>query len=238
MNRDYECTINVAADPAMACDAISDIPAWWATNFEGRAKFCNDRFTVRFGKTYSVMKVAESDPGKKLVWIIQDSYLPLFKNPAQWNNTRIVWEISHKNDTEIRMTHVGLTRETDCYYDCEKGWNFYVGESLRKLITNGEGYPGTGIFSNISHRGRKYEGLLYFKSDPLPDYDKGYFFIDVKETRGEEVLSAYAAAYYDKKSFDPNGIRGEYFMIVENKPFFGDILPLPDILEMISSSEK
>ena len=192
---------------------------------------------MRFGKTYSVIKVSESDPGKKLTWIIEKSYLPLFKNPAQWNNTRIVWEIVDKNDTEITMTHVGLTPETDCYCDCEKGWNFYIGQSLKKLITDGIGYPGTGIFSNISHDGRRYEGLLYFKNDPLPDYVHDYFFIDVKETKGEEVLSAYNAAAYDKKNFDPGCLTGEYFMIVENKPLVGDILPLHDILEMINNQK-
>ena len=134
MSRHYNCTIAVMANPTQAFHAICDIPKWWATNFEGRAQIAGDRFTVRFGKTYSVIKVSESDPGKKLTWIIEKSYLPLFKNPAQWNNTRIVWEIVDKNDTEITMTHVGLTPETDCYCDCEKGWNFYIGESLKKLI--------------------------------------------------------------------------------------------------------
>jgi len=237
MSRDYNCTIAVKANPAQTFHAICDIPKWWATNFEGRAQIAGDRFTVRFGKTYSVIKVSESDPGKKLAWIIEESYLSLFKNPAQWNNTRIVWEIADKSDTEITMTHVGLTPETDCYCDCEKGWNFYIGESLKKLVTDGIGCPGTGIFSNISHDGRRYAGLLYFKNDPLPDYVHDYFFIDVKETKGEEVLSAYKAAAYDKKNFDPGCLMGEYFMVVENKPLVGGILPLHDILEMINNSK-
>jgi len=237
MSRDYNCTIAVKANPTQTFHAICDIPKWWATNFEGRAQIAGDRFTVRFGKTYSVIKVSESDPGKKLAWIIEESYLPLFKNPAQWNNTRIVWEIVDKNDTEITMTHMGLTPETDCYCDCEKGWNFYIGESLKKLVTDGIGCPGTGIFSNISHDGRRYAGLLYFKNDPLPDYVHDYFFIDVKETKGEEVLSAYKAAAYDKKNFDPGCLMGEYFMVVENKPLVGGILPLHDILEMINNSK-
>lgn len=239
MNRDYNCTIAVKASAGRAFEAISDIAKWWATSFEGRASAPGDQFTVRFGKTYSVMNVTESDPGRKLVWTIEESYLPLFKNPAQWNNTKIVWEIlTGNNDTVISMTHVGLTPDTDCYYDCEKGWNFYIGESLYKLIAEGKGFPGTGIFSNISNGDRKYEGLLYFKNDPLPQFSRDYFFIDVKETNGEQVLSAYAAAGYDKDSFDPGHIRGEYFMIVENKPLFDTILPLKDILEMINDQAE
>jgi hypothetical protein len=66
MSRDYTCTIRVKASAGQAFEAISDIAKWWATNFEGRAKFPGDRFRVRFGKTYSVMEVTESDPEKKL----------------------------------------------------------------------------------------------------------------------------------------------------------------------------
>lgn len=238
MSRDYTCTIRVKASAGQAFEAISDIAKWWATNFEGKAKFPGDCFRVRFGKTYSVMEVTESDPGKKLVWTIKESHLPLFKDSAQWNGTRIAWAISTRtSETEITMTHVGLTPETECYYDCEKGWDFYVGESLYNLITVGEGFPGTGIFSNISHGDRKYEGLLYFKNDPLPQYQGDYFFIDVKETDGERVTSAYTAAEYCKETFDPVSIMGEYFMIVENRPLYGNILPINDILETIKTEK-
>ena len=234
MSRDYSCTVRVKASAGQAFEAISDIAKWWATNFEGKAKFSGDCFRVRFGKTYSVMEVTESDPGKKLVWTIKESHLPLFKDTAQWNGTRIAWAISTRtSETEVTMTQVGLTPETECYYDCEKGWDFYVGESLYNLITAGEGFPGTGIFSNISHGDRKYEGLLYFKNDPLPQYQGDYFFIDVKETDGERVTSAYTAAEYHKETFDPGHIRGEYFMIVENRPLYGNILPINDIIETI-----
>jgi len=238
MNTDYSSTIRVKTNAGLAFEAISNIAKWWATNIEGEARSPGDNFIVRFGKTYSVMKVTESDPGKKLVWTIEKSYLPLFKNPAQWDHTRIVWEISADNDdTVISMTHVGLTPETDCYCDCEKGWNFYIRESLYKSIIDGKGFPGTGIFSNISHGDRKYEGLLYFKNDPLPQYPDGYFFIDVNETNGEQVVSAHTAAEYHKESFDPSGIRGDHFMIVENKPLFGNVLPLKDILELINNQK-
>ena len=234
MSEDYYCTIRTNASPGRAFEAIGDIGKWWATNFDGRAMFCNDRFIVRFGKTYSVMKTTESDPGKKLVWTIEESHLPLFKNPAQWNHTRIVWEISaEENGTMIHMTHIGLTPATDCYYDCEKGWNFYIGESLFKLINEGKGFPGSGIFSNISNGDRRYEGLLYFKNDPVPEYPGGYFFIDVKETQGEKVTAAYDAAEYRQEEFDPERMRGQYFMVVENQPLYGNIFPLKDILETI-----
>ncbi len=204
MSYDYSCSIATNAGAEQAFEAISDVSKWWATNFKGRAKFPRDRFTVRFGKTFSIMKVSAVVPATKMEWTIEESYLPLFKNPAQWNGTRIVWEISTGSDaTVITMTHIGLTPETECYYDCEKGWNFYIRESLYKLITGGKGSPGTGIFSNISNGHRKYEGLLYFKSDPPPHYPDGYFFIDVKGTNGEQVTSAYSAADYNRETLIP-----------------------------------
>ena len=50
-----------------------------------------------------------------------------------------IWE--NENATQINFTHVGLIPEVECYENCKKGWNFFIGESLRKLITEGQGQP-------------------------------------------------------------------------------------------------
>ena len=39
------------------------------------------------------------------------------------------------------MKHVGLIPEIECYESCEKGWNFFTGDSLLKLINEGKGMP-------------------------------------------------------------------------------------------------
>ena len=53
------------------------------------------------------------------------------------------WEISaKKNATQISFTHIGLVPGIECYNGCEKAWNFYVKESLFKLLTEGKGIPG------------------------------------------------------------------------------------------------
>ena len=106
---------------------------------------------------------------------------------------------------------------------------------MRKLITEGKGLPGTGIFANIFNGSRKYEGLIYFKNDPMPDYTDGFFFIDVKETNGEQVTSAFAADIYRKENFNAKEIKGEYFIIIENKPVYDGIIPLEDIIETINN---
>jgi hypothetical protein len=194
----------------------------------------HEQFTVRFGKTFSILKVVEFVYAKRIVWKVEDSFLPLFKNEKQWNGTSITWEISLENNlAKVHMMHIGLTPDVECYADSNKGWNFYLKESLRKLIVEGRGLPGTGIFARFIIEDRKYEGLLFFKNDLLPEYSSDFLFADVKETKGEEVSSFYSADVYNKATFDVRKIKGDYFMLIENKPVHA-IDPLPDILQTIN----
>ena len=53
-----------------------------------------------------------------------------------------MWEVStEKGATKISMAHVGLVPGIECYEDCKAGWDFYVGESLLKLLTENKGLP-------------------------------------------------------------------------------------------------
>jgi len=233
-NQDFNTTIKVNVSAKKAFNEISKVGDWWATNITGNTKNLNDVFTVRFGKTFSTIKITECVTYKRIVWSIIDSSLPLFNNPQVWKDTRIVWEISNENNvTQILMTHEGLTPENECYSDCEKGWSFYIQQSLVKLMTEGKGLPGTGIFANISNGSRRYEGLLYFKNDPLPDYADNFIFIDVKKIQGEEVTEIYTAADYHRKNFYPQQLKGEYFLIIQNTSLYNNLSPLEDILEII-----
>jgi hypothetical protein len=36
---------------------------------------------------------------------------------------------------------VGLVPAFECFEACSRGWSFFVGESLRQLITTGKGKP-------------------------------------------------------------------------------------------------
>jgi hypothetical protein len=232
-NKDVNCNISVNVTPHQAIEAINNVSGWWATNVTGNTQKLNDVFMVRFGKTFAAVKVVEIIPGKKLVWLITDCDLPLFQNPKEWLNTKLIWEVSSEsNKTIVTMTHDGLTPDKSCYEDCKKGWTYYVSESLQKLISIGKGMPGTGIFSYIIINERKYEGLLYFKNDPLPEYPDGFIYADVLETRGERVTKIKSAKEYHGENFDPQSLQGEYFLILENKPIYQSIVPLADILQM------
>ena len=81
-------------------------------------------------------------PGKKVVWRILDSHINFVKDKAEWNGTDVAFEIAKKGaKTELRFTHVGLTRAIECYGKCAGAWGFYINESLRRLITTGKGGP-------------------------------------------------------------------------------------------------
>jgi hypothetical protein len=143
-NNNYQIRISVNADAKKAFENICNVAGWWTKNIEGSSEKLNDVFTVPFGETFVKFKIIELIPNKKIVWAVTDSYLPFVNDKKEWNNTRVDWEIAGDNDTtKITMTHEGLMPAVECYENCEKGWNFYTGESLKKLINEGKGMPDT-----------------------------------------------------------------------------------------------
>jgi len=107
------------------------------------AEKLNDVFTVRFsGGTFVTFEVTESVHGEKIAWQVTECYLPWLKDKTEWNGTTIVFEISPLgHETQVRMTHVGLVPEVECYEGCEAGWNKYFKGSLFKLLTEHIGVP-------------------------------------------------------------------------------------------------
>ena len=142
--QNYHCNIAANVSVNKALENISHVSQWWTTNIEGDSSKLNDTFIVHFGDTFVDFKLIESVPGKKVVWKITDCYLHWLTDKEEWKNTTIEWEVLRKNNaTEISFTHVGLVPQIECYNDCRKGWDFYLKESLSKLITEGKGFPET-----------------------------------------------------------------------------------------------
>lgn len=82
-------------------------------------------------------------PIKKIVWLVTDSLIdiPDLKNQTEWINTKIAWEIFSKdNQTELTLTHFGLTPQIECYNICENGWHNFT-SSLVEFINTGKGNP-------------------------------------------------------------------------------------------------
>lgn len=140
--RDYQAMISANIRAEEAIDRISRVPDWWTKGFTGASQKPGDTFIVRWGETFVEFRVTDVIPEKKIVWQVTNCNLPWQADKTEWKNTKVRWEISAKDgSTTVRMTHVGLVQETECYENCEKGWNFYVKESLHRLLTEGKGLP-------------------------------------------------------------------------------------------------
>jgi hypothetical protein len=129
--------------PEEAFAAINNVRGWWSGDIEGDTDKLDDVWTYRYKDVhYSKQKIAELIPGKKVVWHVLDSYLSFVKDKTEWNGTDIVFEIVAKDGkTEVRFTHVGLVPAFECFGGCSGAWGFYINDSLRSLITTGEGQP-------------------------------------------------------------------------------------------------
>lgn len=140
--QNYTCQIEAGVSAKEAFDGINRVSNWWTANLEGSSQKLNDVFTTHFGDTFTTMRITESIAGKKVTWLVTNCYLAWLKDKHEWTGTEITFDISSNgNTTAIKMTHVGLVPEVECYTDCEKGWNFYIKESLLKLLIEGNGRP-------------------------------------------------------------------------------------------------
>ena len=141
-NQDYNIAITVNATAQEALNAVNNIAGWWTTVFEGHSEKVNDVFTVTFGETWITIKITEVVPGKKISWLVTDCNKEWLKDKKEWKGTTMVWDISAEdNATKITFTHIGLRPGMECYNGCEKAWNFYIEQSLLKLLNEGKGMP-------------------------------------------------------------------------------------------------
>lgn len=154
-DRNITTTFLVDQTPKEAFDAINNVRGWWSGEIEGSTDKLGDEFTYRYKDLhYSKQKIIELIPGKKVVWLVLDSTLNFVEDKSEWNGTKIIFEISKKdNKTEVRFTHAGLVPKHECYNACSDAWGFYINDSLRSLITKGRGQP------NPKEKGRSASGV-------------------------------------------------------------------------------
>jgi uncharacterized protein YndB with AHSA1/START domain len=139
--RGYSTAYAVEQSPEEVYAAILDVPAWWTGQFEGRTDEVGAEFRYRHGQEhYSVQRVIELEPGRRVVWQVTDSHLSFISEPAEWTGSEIIFDIEPTaGGTELRFTHVGLVPGVECYGACSTAWLHYINGSLRSLITTGEG---------------------------------------------------------------------------------------------------
>jgi hypothetical protein len=154
---DYTTTILVGQTPKETFNAINNVRGWWSEEIVGNTNKLNDVFKYHFEDIHRCrLKIIEVIPDKKVVWYVMDNYFkpgifadsthPLPSkdgfDKTEWIGTTIHFEISEiNNKTQMRFTHLGLVPDYECFDVCANGWNHYIGESLRSLITTGKGQP-------------------------------------------------------------------------------------------------
>jgi len=140
---DFATTILVDQTPEQVFKAIKNISAWWSEGIEGSTDKLNDEFIYHYKDIhFSKMKLIELVPNKRVVWQVLDNYFKFTEDKSEWIGTKLVFDISQKNDqTEISFTHQGLVPQYECYEVCREAWTNYINDSLRDLITTGKGQP-------------------------------------------------------------------------------------------------
>jgi Activator of Hsp90 ATPase homolog 1-like protein len=140
---DYTTTFAVDQMPKRAFEAINNVRGWWSGEIEGSTNKLGDEFTYRYKDIhYSKQKLIEVVPDEKVVWLVLDAYLNFAQDKAEWNGTKIIFEVSKKGDkTEVRFTHQGLVPQIECFENCSSAWGYYINSSLRSLIATGKGQP-------------------------------------------------------------------------------------------------
>jgi hypothetical protein len=140
----------------------------------------------------------------------------LLENTREWNGTRLIFQFSAKDDqTIIDIMHEGLTPDKECFTDCTKGWNFYFQESLLGYLEKEQGMPGAGIHAWLESEGKVFKGKIYTKDQLSAEMIGELLLLDVKETKVEQVLSAYSVRLFIGVV---EGLQGEYYMLLNNEP--------------------
>ncbi|MFN3341931.1 MAG: SRPBCC family protein [Flavobacteriales bacterium] len=141
----FKKTIIIQSTNDKVYDALTNaITKWWTEMFEGTSNQEGQSFTIRFGaNVFKTMIVEELIKNEKVVWNVTDSLIdiPDLNNKKEWINTKIVWKISTQdNQTELHLTHFGLTPQVECYNICQDGWHNFI-DSLTQFINTGIGKP-------------------------------------------------------------------------------------------------
>jgi uncharacterized protein YndB with AHSA1/START domain len=144
----YTTTVTVDRAPEEVFDAINDVRGWWSQEVEGRTDQVGSQFRYRGHdeantvEHLATIRVEQLIPGQRIVWRVLDNHFSFTDDQTEWKDTEIRFDISEKDGaTEVRFTHAGLVPAYECFDVCSNAWTFYIGDSLRNLITTGEGTP-------------------------------------------------------------------------------------------------
>ncbi|MDX2174191.1 MAG: SRPBCC domain-containing protein [Bacteroidota bacterium] len=136
----FSYSFKTSKAPEEVYKLLLDIEEWWSGLYEetisGKSKKVNDEFTFEAGGGVhnTTQKLVELIPHKKIVWLVTKSNLSFLSKPNEWENTKICFDLSQKEDkTIVTFTHDGLTPQIECYNACSGGWTGYLDNLKKKL---------------------------------------------------------------------------------------------------------
>jgi len=140
-NKNFSRSISAPIIADEAIKRISNIPGWWGVGFTGKTEKQGDTFVVTMPQeSFFNFTVTELVPGKRVVWLVTDCYLPWYSDKTEWTDTRLIFDLAEANGvTSVHFTHEGLTPDVECYKDCESGWSHWITASLQSYLATGTG---------------------------------------------------------------------------------------------------
>jgi len=142
-SQNFEVTMLVDQSPAEVFKAINNVRGWWSENIDGATDVASAEFLYHYKDVHiTKIKVETLVPNEKVVWKVLENHFNFTKNPNEWVGNELVFDISPKGDqTQVKLTQIGLTPAEECYDVCHDAWTGFVTNSLRKLISTGKGEP-------------------------------------------------------------------------------------------------
>ncbi|GIG64005.1 SRPBCC family protein [Phytomonospora endophytica] len=108
------------------------LAAWWTTDTTGEGSTVGEVVKFVFSAGFFDMKVAELDPGKRVVWDVVDG-------PEEWIGTRVVWNLVQEDDYAIILfKHEGWREPVEFMHHCSTKWGSFL-LSIKELVETGKG---------------------------------------------------------------------------------------------------
>ncbi len=147
---DYGCHFQfegvMAAPVSKIYEALTTkrgIQNWWTESCDVGSTV-GSQITVRFGPTFKLMRIESLQSDAVVQWQVIDSHLevPGLARTDEWIGTKINFRLEPESDsaTRVRMEHIGLTPQVECFQLCSAGWSQFLG-SLKSYVETGNGTP-------------------------------------------------------------------------------------------------
>jgi hypothetical protein len=142
---DYSTNTTVAGPPAEVFAAVLDTRSWWNAAIDGPTAQAGDEFGFEVGGLHRTrIRVTEVTPDRRVEWLVVENEFTFTKDQSEWVGDRMVFQLEPAPEgTKVTFTQHGLVPEQECYDVCSNAWNFFVGDSLRLLVEQGQGKPET-----------------------------------------------------------------------------------------------